>query len=71
MIDEIGKMECLSRRFQELVRTLVDSDRLLIATIAQRGSGLIEEIKRRKDVRIYTLTAQNRDTIAASILGIL
>jgi nucleoside-triphosphatase len=69
MIDEIGKMECLSRRFQALVRDILDSDRMLIATIAQHGGGLIAEIKRREDVRIYTLTAQNRDRILKTILA--
>jgi nucleoside-triphosphatase len=68
MIDEIGKMECLSPRFQQMIREILASERLLIATVAQHGGGLIEEIKRRKDVRIYTLTVQNRDSIAESIL---
>lgn len=68
IIDEIGKMECLSRCFQVLIRKILDSDRLLIATIAQHGGGLIEEIKRRKDVLIYTLTAQNRDGLLGTIL---
>ena len=68
IVDEIGKMECFSRRFQALTRKIIDSDRLLIATIAQHGGGLVEEIKRRKDVRIYTLTAQNRDGMLEAIL---
>jgi nucleoside-triphosphatase len=61
MIDEIGKMECLSRKFQAMVKKRLDSDRMIIATIAQHGGGLIAEIKRREDVRIYALTPQNRD----------
>lgn len=69
MIDEIGKMECLSRRFQQMVREFLASERLLIATIAQHGGGLIEEIKRRKDVRIYTLTLQNRDAMLETVLA--
>jgi nucleoside-triphosphatase len=72
MIDEIGKMECLSGKFQEMVSAFLDSDRRLVATIAQHGGGLIEKIKSRKDVRIYTLTAQNRgrlsETISSEIL---
>lgn len=51
-----------------LVRALLDSDRMLIATVAQHGGGLIEEIKRRKDVRIHTLTPQNRETMLEAIL---
>jgi nucleoside-triphosphatase len=69
MIDEIGKMECLSRKFQEMVRSLLDSDRRLIATITQHGGGLIAEMKRRKDVRIYTLTAQNRVRMGETLLA--
>jgi nucleoside-triphosphatase len=69
MIDEIGKMECLSRRFQRLVKDVLDSDRKLIATIAQHGGGLIAEIKSRNDVRVYTLTAQNRHKILETIIA--
>jgi nucleoside-triphosphatase len=69
MIDEIGKMECLSKKFQGLVRELLDSDRMLIATIAQHGGGLIAEIKSRNDVRIYSFTTQHRDAIAEIILA--
>jgi nucleoside-triphosphatase THEP1 len=54
--------------FQRLVNEFLDSERMLIATIAQHGGGLIAEVKRRSDVRIYTLTAQNRDSVAESIL---
>jgi nucleoside-triphosphatase len=69
MIDEIGKMECLSRRFQRRVKAVLDSNRMLIATIAQHGGGLIAEIKSRKDVRIYTLTAQHRDRMLETIFA--
>ena len=68
MIDEIGKMECLSRQFQRMVRQFLDSDRMLIATVAWYGGGLIADIKNRTDVLIYTLTAQNRDRMPETIL---
>ncbi len=61
MIDEIGKMECLSRKFKEIVKRLLDSDRMMFATSAQHGGGLIAEIKSRRNVRIYTRTPYNRD----------
>ncbi len=67
MIDEIGRMECLSRQFQRQVRAVLDSDRMVIATIAQHGGGLIAEIKNRADVRIYPLTTQNRDRMFETI----
>jgi len=67
IIDEIGKMECFSRRFVTLVQTLLDSPRSVIATVALKGGGLIAEVRRRPDARIFTVTAANRDSLAAEI----
>ena len=36
LVDEIGKMECLSARFVAAMQDLLDSDRVVIATIARR-----------------------------------
>ena len=63
MIDEIGKMECLSDRFTEFIKGVVDSDRRLVATIAQKGVGLIAELKKRPDVRLFKVTRQNQDEL--------
>ncbi len=61
MIDEIGKMECLSDRFTEIIKAVFDSDRRLIATIAQKGGGLIAQLKKRSNVRLFVLTRENQD----------
>lgn len=68
ILDEIGKMECLSTPFKRLLRELFDSDRLLIATIALRGGGIIEEIKGRNDTVLFEVTRENRDTLLPDIL---
>ncbi|MEW5995442.1 MAG: NTPase [Candidatus Zixiibacteriota bacterium] len=68
IIDEIGKMECLSSRFQNLIGKLLDSPRLLIATIARHGGGVIAETKRRSDVMTYEVTRSNRNTLAETIV---
>jgi nucleoside-triphosphatase len=68
MIDEIGKMECLSDQFKNLMKELLDSEKWVIATIALKGSGLIEEIKKRHDIELFELTKNNRDTLLADIL---
>jgi nucleoside-triphosphatase len=68
VIDEIGKMECFSRRFQAIVRRLLDSDAHMLATIAVRGRGLISEVKQRPDVELLELTAGNRDSLADEIV---
>jgi len=68
VIDEIGKMELFSKRFREIVRDLLDSDKQLLATIALKGGGFINEIKGRSDVHLMEVTAQNRDNLLESIL---
>jgi nucleoside-triphosphatase len=68
-IDEIGRMECLSASFVAAVRALLESDRPLVATIAARGTGLIEEAKRRRDVELWTVTRENRDGLGARVLA--
>jgi nucleoside-triphosphatase len=68
VIDEIGKMECYSDKFKSLLKELLDSGKWVIATIAFRGSGFIEEIKRRKDIKLFEMTQSNRDAMLSDIL---
>jgi nucleoside-triphosphatase len=67
VIDEIGKMECLSPRFTGLVRELLDSGKVVIATVSLKGGGLIEEVKKRKDVLTFLMTEGNRDSLVPEI----
>jgi nucleoside-triphosphatase THEP1 len=69
VIDEIGKMELYSNRFRTIVRTILDTNRVLVATIALYGGGLIHEIKERPDVHLLTVDRSNRDQMMAGILG--
>jgi nucleoside-triphosphatase len=68
IIDEIGKMECFSNRFRSLMRDILDSDKPLFATIALKGSGLITDIKKRNDVKLFQVTIENRDYLVSKIL---
>jgi nucleoside-triphosphatase len=67
IIDEIGKMECLSRHFTDLMQEVLDSGDPIIATIAQRAEGFIAEVKKRGDVKLFEVTQANRDSLAESI----
>ncbi len=60
-IDGIGKIECESKKFSKLIVELLNSDKPLIATIPEKGTGLISEIKKRDDVRIFELTSHNQE----------
>jgi nucleoside-triphosphatase len=71
VIDEIGKMECLSSLFVRQIRAILDSRRPLLATVAARGQGLIREVKDRGDVRLIPVTVQNRDRLVEEIITML
>jgi len=62
-IDEIGKMECLSLRFVELIRELLGSRKTVVATVALKGGGFIAEVKGRPDCEVKEVTLANRDKL--------
>jgi nucleoside-triphosphatase len=68
IIDEIGKMECFSEPFKKLLKEILDSEKTLIATLALKGSGLITEVKKRKDVQVFEIIKGNRDSLLSEIL---
>ncbi|GAI61895.1 unnamed protein product [marine sediment metagenome] len=68
VIDEIGKMECFSEKFVAAVRRLFASEKSVLATVAQKGAGLISEIKNYPNIQLFTLTTANREKVTAEIL---
>ena len=67
IIDEIGRMECLSAKFTRLVVSLLDAPVMVVATIAFHGRGIIDSIKHRADVRLCRVTRENRDSLVEEI----
>jgi nucleoside-triphosphatase len=67
MIDEIGKMECFSRRFRDDMTALLNSPRVLVATIALKGEGFITQVKDRPDCSLVTVTRENRDGLVSEL----
>ena len=68
VIDEIGKMELYSRRFRRLVDELLKGPQALLATVALKGKSYTQEVKRRKDVILYEVNADNRNVLTAEIV---
>ena len=62
VVDEVGKMECFSPIFKQVLMKLLDSDHQVIGSIAQKGDKFIQEIKARDDVLLFNVSAQNRDS---------
>jgi len=69
IIDEIGKMECFSERFKECLIECLNSEKWVLATVALKGGGFIEEVKRRHDIKLFEITQRNRDSLLPDILS--
>ena len=69
LVDEIGKMECLSPSFIAAMRTLLNTDKVVVATVAETGAGFIAEVKRHTDVEVWHVTVANRDSLPAQVIA--
>lgn len=63
LIDEIGKMECLSKRFVNRIQQLLHTGKPLIATVALKGGGLIDTVKHWPQSELWEVTFANRDLL--------
>lgn len=64
VIDEIGMMEFYSKKFRETVRVVLDSDKIVLATLSKKF------VKKYKDVgQIHYLTRENFDEIYNRVLN--
>jgi nucleoside-triphosphatase len=71
IIDEIGKMECLSEKFVETIRRLFASEKAVLATVAKKGKGLISEVKKYPGVNLFHLEREKQEKIISEILELL
>ncbi len=72
VIDEIGKMEMLSERFCEIVAVALDSDKPIIVTLHKKSrTPLLQDVRRRDDIRILEVTPVNRNLLPYKIEKIM
>ena len=71
ILDEIGKMECFSEVFKRAALKALDSPNIVIGTITFGGDDFIQGIKKRSDIEILEVTAENRDALPGLILKII
>jgi nucleoside-triphosphatase len=69
IVDEIGKMECLSARFVAAMWRLLASDRRVVATVARKGEGFIAEAKRWPGAELWEVSHDNRDRLPDEVLA--
>ena len=61
VVDEVGKMECLSRQFIQAMERLWAQPVPLLITVAAKGGGYIQAIKAKPGATLITVTPANRD----------
>ena len=69
IIDEVGKMEVESQAFIDAVKEALDADKPMIITLHKKSRNpLLQDIRRRDDVRILEVTPTNRNILPYKIV---
>jgi nucleoside-triphosphatase len=71
VVDEIGKMECLSAAFLKAMERLWAAPVPLLATVAEKGGGFIARVKTLPGSLLFTVTPANRNELPRRLLDIL
>ena len=71
VVDEVGKMECLSARFVAAMERLWAAPVPLLITVAEKGGGYIAALKAKPGKTLITVTLGNRDDLPARLLKLL
>ena len=72
VIDEIGKMEMISEKFCEMVIEALDSDKPIMVTLHKKSrTPLLQDVRRRDDIRILEVTPVNRNLLPYKIEKIM
>jgi nucleoside-triphosphatase len=72
VIDEVGKMEVESEAFVDMVKESLDADKPMIITLHKKSRNpLLQDIRRRDDVRILEVTPTNRNILPYKIVRLM
>lgn len=68
VIDEIGRMECLSTRFTAAVDFALGSSKIVVATSAFHESGYPAELRTRPGIEVVEIQPDNREEVFTRVL---
>ncbi len=72
IVDEVGKMEVVSKRFVSVVREILDMDKHMIITLHKKSRNpLLQEIRRRDDMRMLEVTPLNRNLLPFKMVKLI
>jgi nucleoside-triphosphatase len=68
-IDEVGPMELFSEKFKEAVKKAFESNKLIVGVVHWKARDkIIEDVKKRENVEIITVTYENRDSLHQALI---
>ncbi|MFW6304633.1 MAG: NTPase [Candidatus Saliniplasma sp.] len=71
LVDEIGKMEVESEEFNRIVKIALDVNKPMILTFNKKSRNpLLQDVRRRDDVRMLELTDVNRDLLPYKVVDL-
>ena len=72
VIDEVGKLEVESEKFIYIVKEALESDKPLLLTLHKKSRNpLLQDIRRRDDVRILEVTPINKNILPYKIIPLI
>jgi nucleoside-triphosphatase len=72
VIDEVGKLEVESKKFVEAVKEALEADKPLLLTLHKKSRNpLLQDIRRRDDVRILEVTPINKNILPYKIIPLI
>ena len=71
LVDEIGKIEVESDKFNNVVKNVMNINKPMILTFNKKSRNpLLQDIRRRDDVRILELTEVNKDLLPYKVVNL-
>jgi nucleoside-triphosphatase len=72
VIDEVGKVEVESQGFVDAVKEALEVDKPMIITLHKKSRNpLLQDIRRRDDIRIFEVTPINRNLLPHKIMSLM
>ena len=71
IVDEIGKMELFSKRFQGAMEELFSSPNTVVATIPTKPISFVRNLLRRSSPTVMDINFENRETIVDEIISLI
>jgi nucleoside-triphosphatase len=68
VIDELGRMELFSEKFQRCVQRTLDRAQLVLGVVQRRANPFTDAVKSRSDVLVIEVTETNRDRLPEEII---